>query len=159
MSRHALHVWIPTNNRYKSSRNRGRPAPVDGLNEIISSNRTHKYVGASRERQNVVHCAWHIRQAMAKQGYRRMTHEDRCRAMVYMTIVEPHDRRDVPNVVGGATKYALDALTATNDHGAGAIWDDNTKWLKKFVPSIRIDADRPGIEITVIPLEEEKNEA
>lgn len=153
--RPALHVWIPSNNRYKSTRNRGRPAPVDGLNEIIKSNRTNKYAGAERERENVLHCAWFVKQAMAMQGYRRMTETDRRKALVYMTIVEPHDRRDVPNVIGGATKYALDALTATNDHGVGAIWDDNTRWLKKFVPSIRIDPDNPGIEITVIPLEEE----
>lgn len=154
MRRPALHVWIPTNNTYKSERNWGKPAPVDGLNEIISSNRTNKYVGADRERENVLHCAWFVKRAMAKQRYRRMTRTDRCRALVYMTIVEPHDRRDVPNVIGGATKYALDALTATNDNGVGAIWDDNTKWLKKFVPSIRIDPTSPGIEITVIPLEE-----
>ena len=55
---------------------------------------------------------------------------------------------------GGVLKYALDALTARNKSGAGAIWDDNTRWMPKLVPSIRIDPDKPGIEITVIPLEE-----
>lgn len=98
------------------------------------------------------HCDRAIRSHVER--LRRMTETDRRKALVYMTIVEPHDRRDVPNVIGGATKYALDALTATNDHGVGAIWDDNTRWLKKFVPSIRIDPDNPGIEITVIPLED-----
>ena len=155
MSRPPLRIWIPSNNTYQSERNWGKPAPVDGLNEIIKSNRTNKYAGAVRERENVLHCAWHVRQAMVKQHYRCMTAEDRCRAMVYMQIVEPHDRRDVPNVIGGVSKYALDALTATNEYGAGAIWDDNTKWMPQFIPSIRIDPDNPGIQITVIPLEEE----
>jgi hypothetical protein len=53
------------------------------------------------------------------------------------------------------SKYALDALTATNEYRAGAIWDDNTMWMPQFIPSIRIDPDNPGIQITVIPLEEE----
>jgi hypothetical protein len=91
---------------------------------------------------------------MTKQRYWRMTVTDRCRAIVRMTVVEPHDRRDVPNVIGGAAKYVLDALTATNGNGAGAIWDDDSRWLAQFVPSIRIDPENPGIEVTVIPLED-----
>ena len=154
MSRPVLHVWIPTNNTYRSKRNFGKPAPVDGLNEIIKSNRTNRFAGADRERENVTHCAWHVRAAMTKQRYWRMTVTDRCRAIVRMTVVEPHDRRDVPNVIGGAAKYVLDALTATNGNGAGAIWDDDSRWLAQFVPSIRIDPENPGIEVTVIPLED-----
>ncbi len=149
-----LRVRIPTNRKYVSRRNRGRPKGMDSLNEIISQNRTNKNVGAAIERQNLLWCAKFIRAEMRKAGYERMTELDRQRCNVYVTIIEPNDRRDVPNVYGGVLKYALDALTARNKNGAGAIWDDNTQWMPRLVPSIRIDPENPGIEITVIPLED-----
>ena len=152
--RPTLHVYIPTNRAYTSARNWGRPAPMDGLNELISQNRTSKYVAASAERENLLHCARFVRAAMREAGYAPMTEANRQRCHVYVTIIEPHDQRDVPNVFGGVLKYALDALTARNKHGVGAIWDDNTKWMPKLVPSIRIDPRNVGVEITVIPLED-----
>ena len=152
--RPVLRVFIPTNRAYESKRNWGKPKGMDGLNEIISQNRTDKNVGAAIERQNLIWCTRFIKAAMRKAGYERMTDADRQRCNVYVTIIEPHDQRDVPNVYGGVLKYALDALTARNKNGAGAIWDDNTKWMPKLVPSIRIDPKNPGIEITVIPLED-----
>lgn len=148
-----LRVWIPTNRKYTSNRNRGRPKGMDGLNEIISQNRANKNFGARIEQENLLHCAWHIRKAMRKAGYARMDEADRCRCNVYVNIIEPNDQRDVANVFGGVLKYALDALTARNKNGAGAIWDDNTQWMPRLVPSIRVDPDNPGIEITVIPLD------
>ena len=152
--RPVLRVFIPTNRAYESKRNWGKPKGMDGLNEIISQNRTNKNFGAAIERQNLIHCARFIRAAMRKAGYERMTKADRQRCHVYACIIEPHDQRDVPNVNGGVLKYALDAMTARNKNGAGAIWDDNTQWMPKLVPSIRIDPNNPGIEITVIPLED-----
>ena len=149
-----LHITIPTNRAYTSERNWGKPAPMDGLNEIIRQNRTNKYVAAEAERDNLLHCARFIRAAMHKAGYAPMTKADRQRCQVYVTVIEPHDQRDVPNVFGGVLKYALDALTARNENGVGAIWDDNTKWMPRMVPSIRIDPKNVGIEITIIPLED-----
>lgn len=151
--RPVLHVTIPTNRAYTSETNWGKPKGMDGLNEIISQNRASKDYGAAKERENVMWCARFVRQAMRAAGYAAMTKADRCRCHVYVTIIEPNDLRDVPNVYGGVLKYALDALTARNKHGVGAIYDDNTKWMPKLVPSIHIDPGRPGIEITVIPLE------
>jgi hypothetical protein len=153
--RPALHVAIPTNRAYTSGRNWGKPKGMDGLNEINRQNRTNKYVGAAAERENVMWCARFVHQAMRAAGYAPMTEMDRQRCLVYVTVIEPHDQRDVPNVYGGVLKYALDALTARNKHGVGAIWDDNTKWMPKLVPSIRIDPQHVGIEITIIPLEDE----
>lgn len=149
-----LHVTIPTNRAYDSERNWGKPRGMDGLNELISQNRTNKYFGADKERENVMWCARFVRQAMRAAGYVPMTSANRQRCHVYVTVIEPHDQRDVPNVYGGVLKYALDALTTRNKHGAGAIWDDNTRWMPKLVPSIRIDPRNVGLEITVIPLEE-----
>ena len=149
-----LHITIPTNRAYDSERNWGKPRGMDGLNELISQNRTNKYFGADKERENVMWCARFVRQAMQAAGYAPMTSANRQRCHVYVTVIEPHDQRDVPNVYGGVLKYALDALTTRNKHGAGAIWDDNTRWMPKLVPSIRIDPRNVGLEITVIPLEE-----
>ena len=152
--RPVLRITIPTNRAYTSERNWGKPKGMDGLNEIISQNRTDKDYGAAKERENVLWCARFVRQAMRAAGYAPMTEASRQRCHVYVTIVEPHDQRDVPNVFGGVLKYALDALTARNKHGVGAIWDDNTKWMPKLVPSSRIDPRNVGVEITVIPLED-----
>lgn len=152
-----LHVFVPSNRTYESRGNRGRRAPMDGLNEINRQNRTNRYYGASKERENVEWVAFFVRRAMREQGYAPMTRDDRCKCHVCITVVEPHDRRDVPNVYGGVLKYALDALTARNRHGTGAIWDDNSKWMA-LTPKIRIDPDNPGLEITVIALED-KDEA
>ena len=147
-----LHVFIPTNRAYDSKRNWGKPKGMDALNEIIAQNRANRYLGASKERENVMWCARFIRQSMRAEGYAPMTAADRCKCHVYVTVVEAHDERDVPNFYGGVLKYACDALTARNKNGAGAIWDDNTKWMV-LTPKIRIDPKNPGIEITVIPLE------
>lgn len=143
-----LRVFVPTNRAYESERNWGRPAPMDGLNEIIDTNRANMHAGARRERENVQHVARFVRAAMRRQGWRRMTMETRRRCVVRMEIVEPHDRRDVPNVIGGVSKYALDALTATNPNGCAAIWDDKPKWLD-FHPTISIDPKGPGIDIQI----------
>lgn len=155
--RPTLHVTIPTNRAYDSKRNWGKPKGMDGLNELIEQNRTNKYYGASKERENVMWCARFVRQAMRVAGYAPMTRADRCRCHVLITVVEVHGERDVPNVYGGVFKYACDALTARNKYGAGAIWDDNSNWMV-LTPKIRIDPSNPGIEIIVIPLEE-SNEA
>lgn len=151
--RDVLRVSIPTNRAYTSRRNYGRPKGMDGLNEIISQNRADMHYGAAKERENVMWCARFIALAMRKAGYRPMTKADRQRCTVIVTIIEPNDMRDVPNVLGGVLKYTLDALTARNKYGAGAIWDDNTRWME-LVPSIRIDPRNAGVEITVIPLED-----
>ena len=149
-----LHVTVPTNRAYRSERNWGKPAPMDGLNEIIDQNRTNRYHAADVERDNIQWVARFVRMAMQKAHYPPMTKHDRQRCMVYVCVVEPHDQRDVANVYGGVLKYALDALTHRNKHGTGCIWDDNTRWMPKLVPSIRIDPANVGLEITIVPLED-----
>ena len=151
--RKPITVFVPTNRAYSSKRNWGKPAPMDGLNEIIAQNRANKDYGAAMERDNVQHCARFVRAAMRVAGYAPMTAKDRCKCHVRVKVYEPHDQRDVPNVYGGVLKYAIDALTARNKNGVGAIWDDNSKWMSLSVLPIAIDPINPGIEITVIPLE------
>lgn len=152
--RKRLTIFIPSNRTAAS----GKPAPMDGLNEIIADNRTSLFVGSRIEKENVQWCAWHIRAAMSKAKYREMTEDDRQACDVYICVHEVNRRRDVSNVYGGVFKYVLDALTARHKSGAGAIWDDNSRWLRYLTPSIVIDPENPGVEITVIPVEV-KNEA
>lgn len=152
--RPVLRVTIPTNRTYTSKRNHGKPRGMDGQNEIIGQNRANRHYAAKMERQNVDHCAEFIREAMAAQGYEPMTEEDRQRCSVLITIHEPNDRRDVPNVLGGVLKYACDALTARHARGAGAIWDDSVRWMPALRPTVRVDPEHVGLTITVIPLED-----
>lgn len=148
-----LSVFVPTNRAYESERNWGKPAPMDGLNEIVDSNRANKHKGARLEKENLLYVARFVSAEMRRVGYAPMTKGDRCKCYVAITVVEAHDRRDVPNVLGGVLKYALDALTARNPNGTGAIWDDNVRWMV-LAPHIEVNPACPGIEITVTPLEE-----
>ena len=144
-----LHVWIPSNRTYGD----GRPKAMDGLNEIIDSNRADRHMGARIERENVEWCAFFIIRAMRRQKWAPMRTKDTATpAKVYITFVEANRKRDVPNIYGGGLKYALDALTRIQGgkFGSAAIYDDSVAWLKECVPSIRVDKKKPGIEITVI---------
>lgn len=147
--RKRITFFVPSNRSYDD----GRPRAMDGLNEIIRQGRTNRYYGAECERQNLEWVAWYALQAMRKANYQPMTKSDRQRCDVLMTFVEVNDSRDVANVIGGCSKYALDALTARHRLGVGAIWDDSSKWLREFVPQITIDKSNPGIWITIQPLE------
>lgn len=147
-----LYVFVPTNRAYTSERNWGKPAPMDGLNEIIDSNRTSKHKGARMEKENLLHVARFVKAEMRRVGYKPMTKDDRCKCCVAVTVVEVHDRRDVPNILGGVLKYTCDALTARNPNGCGAIWDDNVHWMS-LVPDVKVNPVNPGIRIGIIPLE------
>ena len=149
-----LKVWIPTNRTYDD----GRPKAMDGLNEIIDADRTNKYLGARREKENLQHCYWYIKQAMTKQRWRPMQRkEDATPVKVFLTFVESNNRRDVPNIYGGCGKYVLDALSRTryDRHGnitklgAAAIYDDNSRWMTQCIPRVKVDPENPGIEVTV----------
>lgn len=140
-----LRVFIPTNQYAKS----GKPKGMDGFNEIIAQNRSGIEVASKCERENVRHCAWHIRLAMADAGWQPLTKETACECSVHMTHVEPNRKRDVPNVYA-ASKYVLDALTARHKRGCGAIYDDSVRWLVNFVQSVKVDRAEPGIGLVVI---------
>ena len=150
--RRPLRIWIPSNRKYDD----GTPRGMDGWNELITENRKGIKAGSRIERENVCWCAWYIKQAMAEQGWpamREKAYAVRCK--VYMRFIEPNSRRDVPNVYG-QQKFALDALTARHRYGAGAIFDDSQRWLDGNVHMrVSVERERAGIEITVIPMEDE----
>lgn len=147
-----LGVRIPSNRTFAN----GKPKAMDGLNEIIKHDRTHRIMGARVERENVEWCAWHIRQAMVQQHWKPMlTKEDAVPVALYITFVEANARRDVPNIIGGGLKYVLDALSRPRGTkiGTGAIYDDSPKWLVEIRPKIEIDPERPGIGLTLVRYE------
>ena len=140
-----LRVWIPTNRKYKS----GKPAGMDGFNEIIKQNRSGIKVASRCERENITHCAWYIRKAMTMAEWQALTKDTACVCSVYMNHIEPNRQRDVPNVYA-ASKYVLDALTARHRLGCGAIYDDSVRWLDHFTQKVSVNAQEPGIELVII---------
>ena len=149
-----LRVWIPSNRTYRD----GRPKAMDGLNELIDANRADRQVGARVERENVEWCRYFAVRAMRDQGWAPMQEKsDAVPCRVHIAFVEANRRRDVSNIYGGGCKYVLDALTRTRHDrhgrvtkiGAGAIYDDSVRWLTSCETAVRVDAKRPGIDITV----------
>ncbi len=143
-----LHVWIPSNRKYKS----GKPKGMDGLNEIINHNRTNRHVGAAEERKNVTWCVGFIRQAMREQRWPPMNSKDSSVPVtVSIVFVEANNRRDIPNIIGGGLKYTLDALSRPRGKkdGASAIYDDSREWLREIKTKVETDPDNPGVDITV----------
>ena len=152
--RRELRVWIPSNRTYAD----GRPKAMDGLNEIIDANRSGYQVGAALERENLEWCYFFIKRAMGQQHWAAMQEKEQAvPAEVYITFVEANQRRDVSNIYGGGCKYVLDALSRAryDKHGnvtklgAAAIYDDSVRWLKRCIPRVRVNKEKPGIEITV----------
>ena len=154
--RKTLSFFVPSNRTVEHGSRVGKPAPMDGMNEIVNQSRTNRFYAARREKENVLHVAWFARAAMKKARYAPMTVDDHQVCDVHICVHEVNRRRDVTNVYGGVLKYALDALTARNKSGVAAIWDDNSTWLRYLTPSIVVDPDNPGIEITVIPIYEKE---
>ena len=144
-----LVVWVPTNRRDEDY----EPTHMDGWNEIVNEYKRSRYHGSKREMTNVEYVASYVTEAMAKQGWAAMV--DVASAVpcsVTILFVERDRRRDVGNIHGGA-KYALDALTHRHPRGASAIYDDAQRWLPEIHYIIDVDADRPGMRITVRELE------
>ena len=139
-----LRFFVPTNRRDR----RGNEAPLDGLNELVGSNRSGWRYGSARKRENGQNAEAACLAAMVEQGW--STPDVRC--VVTMTFVEPHRRRDPDNVYGGA-KFILDGITerrGSRQYGAGAIHDDSQRWMRLVLdPDIRVDRERVGCWVTI----------
>lgn len=90
---------------------------LPGLNEMINSNRTNRYLGA-KVKSGWMHELAHefLRQAGGKRISRHAT--------AYLKFFEKDARRDDDNVIGGGCKVVLDALTI-----AHIIVDDSPKFI------------------------------
>jgi len=142
-----LEFFIPTNRTDK----RGNPAPLDGLNELVAAERAH--YGPSLKRRNGRHAEASCIYAMRANGW--TCPKSKC--LVTLTFVEPHDKRDPDNVLGGA-KFILDGIIkpkGRKEYGAGAIEDDSQKWIVLKFGEILIDSENPGCWVRIEEIDEE----
>lgn len=138
-----LEFFIPTNRTTKS----GRPAPLDGLNELVASERKGFGAGNSLKRKNGLNAQQFCEVAMIEQGWKCPD----CRCHVTLTFIEPSERRDPDNVYGG-TKFILDGITkpiGRKTYGAGAIEDDSQKWIDLSFGPILVDKDHVGCLVRI----------
>lgn len=143
-----LRFFVRSNKRTKS----GRPAPLDGLNELVASERGGWKTGNRVKRKNGLNAEASCMVAMAESGWECPT----CRCVVTITFVETSRRRDPDNVYGGA-KFILDGITkprGRRSYGAGAIEDDSQKWIELRFGPIMVDREDPGCWVEIETLEE-----
>jgi hypothetical protein len=136
-----LEFFIPSNRTNKD----GTPAPLDGINELVAAERA-KY-GPSLKRKNGRHAEAVCLEAMRSQGWTC----PRCKCVVELTFVEPHEKRDPDNILGGA-KFILDGITkprGRKQFGAGAIEDDSQRWIVLKYGDIEIDEGAPGCKVRI----------
>lgn len=138
-----LEFFVPSFKKDK----RGRPAPLDGLNDLVRSERTSRGYGNSLKRRNGRHAERACLEQMRRQGWK--TPDRKCR--VTLTFVEIDHRRDPDNIMGGA-KFILDGLIkrrGMRSYGAGAIVDDSQKWIELEFGKFEYDRERPGCKVRI----------
>ena len=138
-----LEFFVPSNRTTET----GRPAPLDGLNELVGSERNGFGAGNSKKRKNGLNAQAACRVAMRESGW--ACPNKRCK--VTLTFVETSRRRDPDNIFGGA-KFILDGITkprANKTFGAGAIEDDSQRWIDLDFGPILVDRDRPGCIVRI----------
>jgi hypothetical protein len=144
----SLEFFIPSNRLSK----KGRPAPLDGLNELVAAERSGYRVGNALKRKNGMNAEASCLYAMRVSGWE--TPNAKCR--VTLTFVEPHDRRDPDNIFGGA-KFILDGIISRSERksfGAGAVVDDSQRWIELRFGDIEIDREHPGCRVLIETLED-----
>ena len=67
-------------------------------------------------------------------------------ASLHFEWIEPNVRRDKDNIVA-ARKFILDAMVQY-----GVLKSDGWKGVEGFSDSFRVDADRPGVKVTITEL-------
>lgn len=138
-----LRFFVPSDNRNRD----GSPRPLDGLNEIIATERLGGKVANAIKRRKCRAVDAVCLAAMAESGWK--TPKGRCR--VRLTFYETSRRRDPDNIFGGA-KYILDGITAPKGrktYGAGAIEDDSQRCIELEFGEIRVDKDNPGCMVEI----------
>lgn len=110
---------------------------LDGLNAYTKANRSNMYAGAKMKKDNETVVAYYIRKHKVKKvvGYP---------ISLKITWVEPDRRRDLDNI-SFATKFILDALVKK-----GIIPNDNQKYVTAIEHHVKVDKERPRVEVTII---------
>lgn len=152
MNSNALEFFVPSNRVDK----RGRPAHMDGINDIVGAARANTYLSAKKKREDTEWVALYARNAMHRCGWE--TPDE----LVTVTTIwhETSTSRDLDNVYGGV-KYVLDALCSParwsdkkgaytrNPFGCGAIVDDSRKYVGELVFGVKVDKENPGVLVRV----------
>lgn len=108
------------------------------LNEYINAERRNRFIAAKIKKEETALC-----EEKAKE-YKIMNVP--C-ALLFVWYVK-NARKDADNIVY-SKKYVLDGLVR-----AGALQNDTQKYVRGFADIIKIDKERPRVEIHEIPLEE-----
>ena len=112
------------------------PGKLPGLNDVISANRSNKYVGAKLKKKTEQLLCTYIK-SQCKRKYERVR--------IAIAWYEPNKRRDFDNICSGK-KFILDALVKS-----GVIPNDGWKQIDPiFVETFLLDKENPRIEILLI---------
>jgi hypothetical protein len=142
-----LEFFVPSNNHDK----RGNPAPLDGLNELVSAERGGW--GNALKKRNGKNAEASCVYEMRAKGWK--CPDVRCK--VTLTFVETSKKRDPDNIYGGS-KFILDGIIKPKGRklfGAGAIADDSQKWIDLEFGPILVDKARPGCKVRIETIGEE----
>ena len=112
------------------------PGKLPGLNDVISANRSNKYIGAKLKRETEQLLCVHIKN-QCKRKYERVR--------IAIAWYEPNKRRDFDNICSGK-KFILDALVKS-----GILMGDGWKQIDPiFVETFLLDKINPRIEVLLI---------
>jgi hypothetical protein len=155
-----LEVFVPS---WRKDKRTGKPMGLPGRNDTENWARSSKYGANSAKQSSERKIAAAVAKAMEEQGWERP--EGKC--TVTLTFVDPKPRRDEDNVMGGGSKYVIDALCTpsmavlrsgrerwTHRWGCSAIWDDDPSHLRVRFGDVEYDDSHPGVKI-VLETEEE----
>lgn len=110
---------------------------LDGMNELIESNRRNRYRGAEEKRINQMQVVAAIRRC-------RICRVKRYPIVIVIKWYERNDRRD-PDNIAAAKKFILDALQQ-----AEIIRNDGRQEVCEFHDYFYTDRKNPRIEVTLI---------
>lgn len=73
--------------------------------------------------------------------------------VVTIACYEPNAKRDVDNVISGASKVILDSLQLM-----GVLPNDNRKFVKQMIyPEPQVDKENPRVEVVIEPWQEKES--
>lgn len=117
--------------------------PLPTLNEYTEATRGNLYASASMKKKAEQAIMWEARSQL--KGWRTKTP-----VFIIFEWVERNKRRDHDNV-SFAKKFIQDALVKD-----GVLQGDGWKHVIGFVDLFSIDKERPGVEVTILEVEDEQ---
>ena len=110
---------------------------LDGLNNLIDCERTHRQMGAKLKRKNEAYVRMYIRQQL--RGYRPKTP-----VKLHYYIYERNRKRDLDNVFSFCAKVVQDSLVKE-----GIIDNDGWAFIDGFTAQFFVDPHFPRIEVEI----------